>query len=162
RRKNFIPKEKFPYETPLGIVYDSGDYEGTLEKMLGMLDMDAFRREQEELRSKGVYRGIGLSTYTEVCGLAPSRAVGPQGVGGEAIARAAERVQDKAKKICAAMLEAAPEDIELADGQFRVKGQPDKAMSMADVAGAAHIPPQELPTEIEPGLEESAFYDPEN
>ena len=83
-------------------------------------------------------------------------------VGGEAIARAAERVQDKAKRICAAMLEAAPEDIELAEGQFRVKGQPDKAMSMADVAGAAYIPPQELPTDIEPGLEETAFYDPEN
>jgi carbon-monoxide dehydrogenase large subunit len=238
RRKNFIPKESFPYETPLGIVYDSGNYEGTLDKMLAGLDLDGFRSEQEELRGQGVYRGVGLSTYTEVCGLAPSRAVGPQGVGlqaafyesatvrvhptgsatvysgasphgqgldtsyaqiaadrlgidpanvevvhgdtnqgpwgwgtygsrslavgGEAIARAAERVQAKAMRICAAMLEAAPEDIELADGQFRVKGQPDKAMSMAEVAGAAYIPPQELPTEIEPGLEESAFYDPEN
>lgn len=238
RRKNFIGKESFPYETPLGIVYDSGDYEGTLDKMLAGLDLDGFRSEQAQLREKGVYRGVGLSTYTEVCGLAPSRAVGPQGVGlqaafyesatvrvhptgsatvysgasphgqgldtsyaqiaadrlgiepeqvevlhgdtnqgpwgwgtygsrslavgGEAIARAAERVQAKAKRICAAMLEAAPEDIELADGQFRVKGQPDKAMSMAEVAGAAYIPPQELPTEIEPGLEESAFYDPEN
>ena len=83
-------------------------------------------------------------------------------VGGEAIARAAERVQEKAKRICAALLEAAPEDIELADGKYRVKGQPDKSMSMAEIAGAAHIPPQELPTEIEPGLEETAFYDPEN
>ena len=60
------------------------------------------------------------------------------------------------------MLEAAPEDIELADGTVRVKGQPDKTMSMAEIAGAAYIPPQELPTEIEPGLEETAFYDPEN
>jgi carbon-monoxide dehydrogenase large subunit len=238
RRKNFIPKDAFPYETPLGIVYDSGDYEGTLDKMLGMLDLNGFRTEQEELRAKGVYRGVGLSTYTEVCGLAPSRAVGPQGVGlqaafwesatvrvhpsgsatvysgssphgqgldtsfaqiaadrlgippeqvevlhgdthqgpfgwgtygsrslsvgGEAIARAAERVQEKAKQVCAAMLEAAPDDIELADGSFRVKGQPDKAMTMAEIAGAAHIPPQELPADIEPGLEESAFYDPEN
>ena len=238
RRKNFIPKDQFPYETPLGIVYDSGDYEGTLDKMLEMLDLDGFRSEQEELRGKGVHRGVGLSTYTEVCGLAPSRAVGPQGVGlqaafyesatvrvhptgsatvysgasphgqgldtsyaqiaadrlgvdpekvevlhgdtnqgpwgwgtygsrslavgGEAIARASERVQAKAKKICAAMLEAAPEDIELADGTYRVKGQPDKTMSMAEIAGAAYIPPQELPTEIEPGLEETAFYDPEN
>jgi carbon-monoxide dehydrogenase large subunit len=238
RRKNFIGKEEFPYETPLGIVYDSGDYEGALDKMLSKLDLDGFRREQQEQRAKGIHRGVGLSTYTEVCGLAPSRAVGPQGVGlqaafyesatvrvhptgsatvysgasphgqgldtsyaqiaadrlgldpadievvhgdtnqgpwgwgtygsrsiavgGEAIARAAERVQEKAKKVCAAMLEAAPEDIELADAQFRVKGQPDKAMSMAEIAGAAYIPPQELPAEIEPGLEESAFFDPEN
>ncbi len=238
RRRNFIPKDRFPYETPLGIVYDSGDYERSLDRMLEMLDLDAFRAEQERGRAEGVHRGIGFSTYTEVCGLAPSRAVGPQGVGlqaafwesatvrvhpsgsatiysgasphgqgldtsyaqiaadrlgidfeqvevlhgdtaqgpfgwgtygsrslavgGEAIARAAERVQEKAKKVCAALLEAAPEDIELADGSFRVKGQPDKAMTMAEIAGAAHIPPQELPADIEPGLEESAFYDPEN
>ena len=83
-------------------------------------------------------------------------------VGGEAIARAAEKVQEKAKKVCAAMLEAAPEDIELADGTFRVKGSPDKSMTMAEISGAAHIPPQELPTDIEPGLEETSFYDPEN
>jgi carbon-monoxide dehydrogenase large subunit len=83
-------------------------------------------------------------------------------VGGEAVARAAIRVQEKAKKVCAAMLEAAPEDIELADGAFRVKGSPDKSMTMADIALAAHVPPQELPADIEPGLEENAFYDPEN
>jgi carbon-monoxide dehydrogenase large subunit len=238
RRRNFIPADEFPYETPLGIFYDSGNYQGTLDMLLEHVDVDAFKREQEEARERGVYRGIGFSTYTEVCGLAPSRAVGPQGVGlqaaffesaavrvhptgsatvysgasphgqgldtsfaqiaadrlgispenievlhgdtnqgpwgwgtygsrslsvgGEAVARAAERVQDKAKQICAAMLEAAPEDIELADGEFRVKGSPDKSMSMADIALAAHLPPEELPTEIEPGLEESAFYDPEN
>ena len=83
-------------------------------------------------------------------------------VGGEAIARAAEKVQEKAKKVCAALLEAAPEDIELADGTFRVKGSPDKSMTMAEISGAAHIPPQELPADIEPGLEETSFYDPEN
>ena len=60
------------------------------------------------------------------------------------------------------MLEAAPEDIELADGTYRVKGSPEKSMSLADIAGAAHIPPEELPAEIEPGLEETSFYDPEN
>jgi carbon-monoxide dehydrogenase large subunit len=238
RRKNFIPKEEFPYETALGIVYDSGDYHGTLDRLLERFDVDAFRREQESLRGEGVLRGVGFSTYVEVCGLAPSRAVGPQGVGlnaafwessivrvhptgsatvytgtsphgqgldtsfaqiagdilgidpenvdvvhgdtdqgawgwdtygsrslsvgGEAVARAARKVQDKAKRICAAMWEAAPEDIELADGKYQVKGSPDKAMTMAEVSGAAHIPPNELPADIEPGLEENAFYDPEN
>jgi carbon-monoxide dehydrogenase large subunit len=83
-------------------------------------------------------------------------------VGGEAVARAAEKVQEKAKRVCAALLEAAPEDIELTDGKFQVRGSPDKSMTMADIAGAAHIPPQELPADIEPGLEETAFFDPEN
>ena len=83
-------------------------------------------------------------------------------VGGEAIVRASQRVQEKAKRICAALLEAAPEDIELADGKYQVRGSPDKSMTMAEIAGAAHIPPNELPADIEPGLEESAFYDPEN
>ena len=73
-----------------------------------------------------------------------------------------EKVQEKAKRICAALLEAAPEDIELADGKFHVKGSPDKSMTMAEISGAAHIPPNELPADIEPGLEETSFYDPEN
>jgi carbon-monoxide dehydrogenase large subunit len=238
RRKNFVPKEEFPFETALGIVYDSGDYHGTLDKLLEHFDVDEFRAEQKRLRGEGVHRGVGFSTYVEVCGLAPSRAVGPQGVGlqgafyesanvrvtptgsaivytgtsphgqgadtsfaqiagdilgidpqnvevlhgdtdqgawgwdtygsrslsvgGEAIVRAAQRVQDKAKRICAALLEAAPEDIELTDGKYQVRGSPDKAMTMAEISGAAHIPPNELPTDIEPGLEDSAFYDPEN
>jgi aerobic carbon-monoxide dehydrogenase large subunit len=238
RRKNFIRKEQFPFETALGIVYDSGDYHGTLDKLMESFDVDAFRAEQASLRQQGVYRGVGFSTWVEVCGLAPSRAVGPQGVGlqaafyesanvrvtpsgsaivysgisphgqgldtsfaqiagdilgidpqnveilhgdtdqgawgwdtygsrslsvgGEALARAARKVQDKAKRICAALLEAAPEDIELTDGKYQVKGSPDKSMTMAEIAGAAHIPPNELPADIEPGLEESSFYDPEN
>ena len=53
RRKNFIPKEDFPAELPIGVVYDSGDYDKTLDKLLEHVDVPAFRREQEELRSKG-------------------------------------------------------------------------------------------------------------
>ena len=81
RRKNFIPKEDFPAEVAIGIVYDSGDYQGSLDKLLTHVDVDAFRREQEDLRSQGMYRGIGFSTWMEICGLAPSRVVGPSGVG---------------------------------------------------------------------------------
>ena len=81
RRKNFIPKEDFPAEVAVGIVYDSGDYHGSLDKLLTHVDLDAFRREQEELRAKGIHRGIGFSTWMEICGLAPSRVVGPMGVG---------------------------------------------------------------------------------
>jgi carbon-monoxide dehydrogenase large subunit len=59
------------------------------------------------------------------------------------------------------MLEAAPEDIEVADGQFRVKGSPGKAMTLAEVATEAYIP-YDLPEGMEPGLDEISFYDPEN
>jgi aerobic carbon-monoxide dehydrogenase large subunit len=81
RRRNFIPKEDFPATVAPGVAYDSGDYHGTLDRLLEHVDLDAFRREQAELRERGTYRGIGLSTYLEICGLAPSRAVGPKGVG---------------------------------------------------------------------------------
>ena len=53
RRKNFIPKEEFPFETALGIVYDSGDYHGTLDKLLEHFDLDAFRAEQERAARRG-------------------------------------------------------------------------------------------------------------
>ena len=81
RRKNFIPKEKFPFETCLGIVYDSGDYAGALDKLMEHLDLEAFEREKEEAAKTGHLRGIGYSTYTEICGLAPSRITGPAGFG---------------------------------------------------------------------------------
>ena len=81
RRRNFIPADAFPYETALGIVYDSGNYQASLDKLLEHLDYDGFRAEQERLRGEGIYRGIGFSTYTEICGLAPSRVVGPGGFG---------------------------------------------------------------------------------
>ena len=238
RRKNFI--KEFPNPRPHGFIYDSGDYDGTLDRCLEMLELDEFRREQERLRNDAthpIYRGVGFSTYVEICGLGPSRALGPKGwgmqggyfesaqvrvhptgtvtaytgasphgqgletsfaqivadrlgldveavevihgdtntgpfgkdtygsrslaVGGEAIARAADKVQSKARKIVAHKLEAAPEDIEVADGRFRVKGSPDKAMTLAEVATEAYIP-EDLPEGMEPGLDELAFYDPDN
>ena len=236
RRKNFIPADSFPHAVATGVIYDSGDYPKTLDKLLEHFDVDEFRREQEELRGKGVYRGVGFCTYTEICGLAPSRVTGPGGVGvqaglwesaqirvhntgavtvytgtsphgqgldtamaqivadklgvdpavvevvhgdtatgpegrgtygsrslatgGEAVARAADKVVNKAKAIVAAELEAAAEDIEVSDGKFSVKGSPDKGMALADVAGIAYI--GAVPEGMEPGLEETTFYDPEN
>jgi aerobic carbon-monoxide dehydrogenase large subunit len=84
RRRNFIPKEDFPAATATGVVYDSGDYHATLDRLLEHIDIDAFRREQSELREQGIYRGLGLCTWTEICGLAPSRITGPGGVGVQA------------------------------------------------------------------------------
>ncbi|MGH2915083.1 MAG: xanthine dehydrogenase family protein molybdopterin-binding subunit, partial [Solirubrobacteraceae bacterium] len=236
RRRNFIPADEFPAAVATGVVYDSGDYDKTLDRLLEHVDIDAFRAEQEQLREQGIHRGIGFSTYTEICGLAPSRVTGPAGVGvqaglwesamvrvhntgavtvysgtsphgqgldtamaqivadrlgvdpsvvevvhgdtsmgpegrgtygsrslatgGEAVARAADKVATKAKAIVAAELEAAAQDIEVIDGRFSVRGSPDKGMALADVAGIAYV--GAVPEGMEPGLEETTFYDPEN
>jgi carbon-monoxide dehydrogenase large subunit len=81
RRRNFIPPFSAGHETPIGIVYDSGNYAAALDKLLEHIDPAEVRREAEELRERGIYRGIGFSTYTEICGNAPSRIVGPSGFG---------------------------------------------------------------------------------
>jgi carbon-monoxide dehydrogenase large subunit len=82
-------------------------------------------------------------------------------VGGESLARAALKVQDKARKIAAHLLEAAPEDVELADGKYQVRGSPDKGLALGDISLAAYVP-ENIPEGMEPGLEETNFYDPEN
>jgi len=237
RRKNFIPPFTEAHETPIGVAYDSGNYEAALDRLLEHIDVAEVRRQAEELRPTGIYRGIGFCTYTEICGNAPSRIVGPSGfglqgggwesatvrvhasgsatlytgtsphgqghetgfaqivadrlgidpsqievihgdtqtgpfgldtygsrslaVGGEAAARAAIKVADKAKAIVAHQLEADPDDIELRDGKFIVRGSPEKGMALAEVAGAAYVP-ENLPEGMEPGLDEQSFYDPEN
>jgi carbon-monoxide dehydrogenase large subunit len=216
------------------MVYDSGDYHGTLDKLLSHFDPEAERGTTPD----GKLRGVGFSTWTEICGLAPSRATGPGGlgiqaglmesamvrvhltgsisvytgtsphgqgletafaqivadrlgcdpeqidvmhgdtsqgpwgldtygsrslaVGGEAIARATAKVAEKVRAIVAHKLEAAADDIELRDGKFSVKGSPDKGLTLAEVAGMAYIPEDNLPEGMEPGLEELSFYDPEN
>jgi carbon-monoxide dehydrogenase large subunit len=81
-------------------------------------------------------------------------------VGGEALAKCAVKVADKAKAVVAHNLEAAPEDIEIKDGKYSVKGSPDKGMTLAEAAGAAYL--SMIPDGMEPGLEETTFYDPEN
>jgi carbon-monoxide dehydrogenase large subunit len=233
RRKNFMAADSFPHETAIGVVYDSGNYQASLAKLLEHIDP----AEARTGATGGKLRGVGFSTYTEICGLAPSRVTGPSGfglqtglwesamvrvhitgavtvytgtsphgqglettmaqivadrlgtspenvevihgdtgtgpqglgtygsrstaVGGEALAKATAKIADKARRIVAHQLEAAPEDIELAAGKFSVKGSPDKGMSIGEIAGAAYIP-ENLPEGMEPGLEELAFYDPEN
>jgi aerobic carbon-monoxide dehydrogenase large subunit len=84
RRRNFIPPDAFPYD-PLGILngleYDSGDYEKALDRALEIVDYEGFRAEQEEAHKQGRYRGIGFSTYVEICGAAPSAWIGTVGEG---------------------------------------------------------------------------------
>lgn len=84
RRRNFIPKDRFPYRTATGLVYDSGDYNAALDLALEKAEYHQWRRRQEELRRnpQGKYLGIGISTYVEISGLGPSKGMNALGAGG--------------------------------------------------------------------------------
>jgi carbon-monoxide dehydrogenase large subunit len=233
RRKNFI--RSFPYATPVGLTYDSGDYEPTLDLALKEADYAGFAKRRDEARSRGKLRGIGMATYVEACGIAPSALVGALGaraglyeagqirihptgsvtlftgthshgqghettfaqlisttlgvpfeqievvhgdsskipfgmgtygsrsiaVGGSALVKAADKIIAKGKKIAAHLLEAAETDIEFKDGKFTVAGT-DRAKSLGEIALAAYVPHNYPIETVEPGLDETAFYDPKN
>jgi len=78
RRRNWIKHEEFPYDTVSGLTYDSGNYEAATAKATELFDYDGLRAEQRQRRESGdrTQLGIGISTYTEMCGLAPSRVLG--------------------------------------------------------------------------------------
>ncbi|HWK46929.1 MAG TPA: xanthine dehydrogenase family protein molybdopterin-binding subunit [Stellaceae bacterium] len=79
RRRNFIPADAFPYQTPVMMAYDSGDHGATLKKALDIADWAGFAERRREAAARGKLRGIGLVTYIEACGLAPSRIAGQLG-----------------------------------------------------------------------------------
>jgi aerobic carbon-monoxide dehydrogenase large subunit len=82
-------------------------------------------------------------------------------VGGTAILMSLNKIKEKGKKIAAHLLEASPSDIEYTNGQFQVKGFPGKAVPFGQVALTAYVP-HKYPDGLEPGLEETSFYDPSN
>ena len=75
RRKNLIPPFDDGYDAATGVTYDTGNYEPAFDKALEMVGYQQFRQDQEQARKEGRYLGIGLSTYVEICGLAPSAVV---------------------------------------------------------------------------------------
>jgi len=90
RRRNFIPNDAFPYHNPSGLLrswngaeieVDSGDYEAALDKALAMVGYDQLAARKQEAESRGKLLGLGLSTYIEVCGVAPSKWIGLVGEG---------------------------------------------------------------------------------
>ncbi|MFI8772324.1 xanthine dehydrogenase family protein molybdopterin-binding subunit [Gordonia sp. NPDC062954] len=83
REKNWIRHEEFPFDTVAGLTYDTGNYEAATEKAKELFDYEGLRREQAQRRERGdtVQLGIGVSTFTEMCGLAPSRIMGQLGGG---------------------------------------------------------------------------------
>jgi aerobic carbon-monoxide dehydrogenase large subunit len=227
RRRNWIEHEEFPYTTIAGMVYDSGNYEAATDKAMQLFGYDELRREQAQRRDRKdpVQLGIGISTYTEMCGLAPSRWLGEKGyagggweaasvrllptgkvevsvgtsphgqghettfgqivsdtlgvpfddvqilhgdtasaptgldtygsrslaVGGVAVYRASQRVLDKARVLAAHLLEASEDDLEFAEGAFRVKGAPDSSKSLGELAFAA-FSAHSMPEGMEPTL----------
>ena len=235
RRKNLIPPFEDGHEVATTVIYDSGNYEAALDRALELVGYDDFRAEQATARNDGRHLGIGLSTYVEICGMAPSAVaytlgaragvwesalvrVHPTGkvtvftgssghgqghdttfaqlaaaelgveiddvevihgdtdkvqmgtgtfgsrsavCGGNAIHMSVEKIQDKAKRIAANLLEAAPEDIVAENGQYFVQGAPANAKTFQEVALAAYWY-ESLPEDTEPGLEAVSIFDPKN
>ena len=235
RRLNFIPKDAFPYQTAVALQYDVGDYEPLLDRAMAMIDYKNFEDRRAASAKNGKCRGIGISTYIEACGIAPSAVVGALGgrvglyesavvrvdptgtisvltgthshgqghdttfaqlvcdklgvdieaveivhgdsdrtafgmgtygsrslaVGGTAISKALDKVIAKGKIIAAHMLEAADADIEFKDGKFTVTGT-DREKSFGEIALSAYVPHNFPHDRLEPGLEETSFYDPLN
>jgi carbon-monoxide dehydrogenase large subunit len=81
RRKNFIPTTAFPYQTPVALQYDSGNYPPIIDEAMKMADYKGFEARRAEAKSRGKLRGIGFSSYIEACGLAPSQVIGQLGGG---------------------------------------------------------------------------------
>lgn len=232
RRKNFATE--FPFTNNFGLVYDSGDYQGSLDKALKLAGYDQLLREQAEGRKHGKYLGIGLSTWIEICGLGPSAATAPAAgvalvessqvrvlptgsvtvyvgthshgqshdttfaqlaadtlgvpyesielrhgdtaegpamgygtygsrslaVGGMSIRKSCLKVVDKARKLAAHILEASESDIVFDQGRFHVKGSPDKAKTIGELAFASYG--AGLPEGMEQGLEAVSYFDPPN
>ncbi|WP_020205868.1 xanthine dehydrogenase family protein molybdopterin-binding subunit [Cupriavidus sp. WS] len=233
RRKNFI--RDFPYATPVGLTYDTGDYEPCLARAQELADVKGFPARRDEARQRGKLRGLGYSCYIEACGLAPSNIAGALGaraglfevgeirvhptgtvtvftgshshgqghettfaqvvadrlgialdavevvhgdtgrvpfgmgtygsrslaVGGSAIMKALDKIEAKAKKIAAHLLEASDADIEFKDGVFSVAGT-DRSKTFGEIALTAYVPHNYPLDKLEPGLNENAFYDPTN
>src|SRR5439155_20178164 len=72
RKKKFPSQKEFPHSIVTGVTYDTANYQKTLKKALRLAGYPSLRKEQERLRKKGRYLGIGLSTYVEICAMGPS------------------------------------------------------------------------------------------
>src|SRR3984957_11731319 len=94
RKRNWIAHSEFPYTTIAGLTYDSGNYEAATAKAVELFGYDDLRKEQAERRASGdpVQLGIGISTFTEMCGLAPSRVLGALAYGAGGWEHAAVRM----------------------------------------------------------------------
>jgi aerobic carbon-monoxide dehydrogenase large subunit len=81
REKNFIQPDNYPYETPVIMTYDCGNYPQSMKKAKELIDYDGFPARRAQSEANGKIRGLGTSSFIEACGLAPSAAVGSIGAG---------------------------------------------------------------------------------
>src|SRR5205823_3174578 len=161
RMKNFIKPEQFPYTSATGWVYDSGDYPQAMNVALEKLGHETTFAQivTEELGIPAVDIAVeegdtdtapyGLGTYA-------SRSTP---VAGAATAMVARKLRDKARKIASHLLEVDEEDLEWRVSRFQVKGSPDRAKTIQEIAFAAYT---NLPEGMEAGLEGVHYYDPPN
>lgn len=89
RQKNFVQPEEFPWTNNFGLVYDSGNYKGAMDKALELAGYTEFRQRQKEARAQGKYLGVGISSWIEICGFGPSAATAPA-TGGLALVESAQ------------------------------------------------------------------------
>jgi aerobic carbon-monoxide dehydrogenase large subunit len=127
RRKNFIPAAKFPYQSPLGWTYDSGDYNAAMNLALEKIGYHELRREQEEKRKRGELMGIGVSSFTEIVGAGPAHSFDIAGIKmfdsceirvhptGKAIARMGTKAQGQGHETTFAQIVAQELGIPVAD-----------------------------------------------
>jgi carbon-monoxide dehydrogenase large subunit len=127
RRKNFIPADKFPYQSPLGWTYDSGDYHAAMNLALEKIGYHEIRREQEEKRKRGELMGIGVSSFTEIVGAGPAHSFDIAGIKmfdsceirvhptGKAIARMGTKAQGQGHETTFAQIVAQELGIPVAD-----------------------------------------------
>ena len=127
RRKNFIPADKFPYQSPLGWTYDSGDYHAAMNLALEKIGYHELRREQEEKRKRGELMGIGVSSFTEIVGAGPAHSFDIAGIKmfdsceirvhptGKAIARMGTKAQGQGHETTFAQIVAQELGIPVAD-----------------------------------------------
>jgi len=127
RRKNFISSEKFPYQSPLGWTYDSGDYHAAMNLALEKIGYHELRREQEEKRKRGELMGIGVSSFTEIVGAGPAHSFDIVGIKmfdsceirvhptGKAIARMGTKAQGQGHETTFAQIVAQELGIPVAD-----------------------------------------------
>ncbi|HEX7043308.1 MAG TPA: molybdopterin cofactor-binding domain-containing protein [Burkholderiales bacterium] len=245
RRRNFIPKEAFPYTAPAGSILDSGDYAAALDELLARADYAALCERREQRRREGRLYGIGFAAGVEPSGsnmayvslaqtaeqraqadsksganasavvaIDPSGQVtvridtSPNGQGHataaaqivadalglrpqevdvvteidtlttawsiasgnysnrfaaiavDAIAKAAQKVADRLKHLAAELLEASPEQVELAEGYARLIGRPEQAVPLRRVAARAHWDSVGLPGGMTPGIYEAVVVSP--
>ena len=92
RRRNFVQPDQFPYETPVAVAYDTGDYEATLAKLEEISDKAGFEARRAESAANGKLRGYGLACYIEACGIAPSALMGQLGARAGGVESAQVRV----------------------------------------------------------------------